>query len=170
VKASGTIGAAVNIWWSSEFSRRRGRYVEQTLRSLGYRARLRVIPEAKGGYWRAIEAPGATWHVAGSGWFADYSAASNFMNLFKCSSPRPFNLGRFCDRGIDAKIRRALRLQEQNPAAANASWSQIDRELTDKAPWVPLHTPYGRAFVSRRVGNYQHHPLWGPLLSQLWVR
>jgi YVTN family beta-propeller protein len=170
VRASGTTGAAVNIWWSTEFNQRRGRYIEQVLRSLGYRARLRVVPETEGGYWEAIEAPGATWHLAGGGWFADYSAASTFMNLFECSSPRPFNLGRFCDRAIDAKIRQTLRLQEQNPTAANASWAEIDRELVDKAPWVPLHTPYSRDFVSKRVGNYQHHPLWGALLGQLWVR
>jgi hypothetical protein len=24
--------------------------------------------------------------------------------------------------------------------------------------------------VSKRVGNYQHHPMWGTLLDQLWVR
>ena len=138
------------------------------LRSLGYRARLRVLSESR--YWGAIEAPGAKWHVAGGGWFADYSAASTFMNLFECKSPRSFNLGRFCDPAIDAKIRQALRLQEQDPAAANASWAQIDRELVDKAPWVPMHTPYSRDFVSKRVRNYQHHPLWGALLGQLWVR
>jgi peptide/nickel transport system substrate-binding protein len=170
VRASGTRGAAVELWWSAEFNQRRGRYIERVLRSLGYRARLRVLPEGRGGYWDAIRAPGATWHVAGGGWFADYSAASNFMNLLECSSPRSFNMGRFCDPAIDAKIRRALRLQERNPAAANVTWAGIDRELTDKAPWVPLHTPYSRDFVSKRVGNYQHHPLWGALFSQLWVQ
>jgi hypothetical protein len=24
--------------------------------------------------------------------------------------------------------------------------------------------------VSKRVGNFQHHPMWGTLLEQLWVR
>ena len=44
------------------------------------------------------------------------------------------------------------------------------RELTDQAPWVSLYTQYSADFVSRRVGNYQHHPLWGTLFGQLWVR
>ena len=79
-------------------------------------------------------------------------------------------MGRFCDRAIDAKIRRALRLQERDPAAANESWAELDRALTDRAPWVSLYTPYKGDFVSKRVGNYQHHPLWGALLGQLWVR
>jgi hypothetical protein len=25
-------------------------------------------------------------------------------------------------------------------------------------------------FVSKRVGNYQRHPLFGMLISQIWVR
>ena len=90
--------------------------------------------------------------------------------MLSCSSPKPFNLGRFCDRAIDSKIRRTLRLQERDPAAANAAWAGIDRDLTDKAPWVSLRTPYSGDFVSRRVGNYQHHPIWGALFAQVWVR
>jgi peptide/nickel transport system substrate-binding protein len=80
------------------------------------------------------------------------------------------NVGHFCDRAIDAKIRRALKLQERDPAAANESWAALDRELTDQAPWVFLYTESRTNFVSKRVGNYQHHPLWGTLFAQLWVR
>jgi hypothetical protein len=28
----------------------------------------------------------------------------------------------------------------------------------------------GAVFVSERLGNYQHHPLLGVLLDQVWVR
>jgi hypothetical protein len=31
-------------------------------------------------------------------------------------------------------------------------------------------TPNATDFVSKRVGNYQFHPLWGLLIDQLWVR
>jgi YVTN family beta-propeller protein len=165
VRASGTAGADVVIWWNDEFGVRSGRYIQQALRSLGYRARLRIF---SGRYWSAIEEPKASWHVAGSAWFADYSAPSNFINLLACSTS--FNFGRFCDRAIDANIRRALRLQEWDPVAANESWAELDRTLTDRAPWVSLYTPYKADFVSERVGNYQHHSLWGALLAQLWVR
>jgi len=24
--------------------------------------------------------------------------------------------------------------------------------------------------VSKRVGNYRYHPLWGVLIDQLWIR
>jgi peptide/nickel transport system substrate-binding protein len=71
---------------------------------------------------------------------------------------------------MDRRIRRALRLQERDSAAANESWAALDRDLTDQAPWVSLYTPSSSDFVSTRVGNYQHHPLWGALYAQLWVR
>ena len=31
-------------------------------------------------------------------------------------------------------------------------------------------TPRNVDLVSKRVGNYQHHPLFGVLLDQLWVK
>jgi YVTN family beta-propeller protein len=168
VRASGRAGAEVELWWHRDFGERAGRYLEQVLDSLGYRTRLRLFSGDLGKYFRAVEASGASWHLAGSGWFADSPAASNFINLFSCSAP--YNIGRFCDSAIDVEIRRALRLQERNPAAANESWAALDRELTERAPWIFLYTPYSEDFVSKRVGNYQHHPLWGTLFAQLWVR
>jgi len=119
----------------------------------------------------ARQAMRSSWHrcgclarrlEAGSGWFADYPAASSFINLLSCSSAPALNLGGFCDRAVDAKMRRALRLQERDPAAANESWAEIDRALTDRALWVFLYTLHNGDFVSKRVGNYQHHPLWVP--------
>ncbi len=168
VAASRTAGTEVALWWHRSFGEQTGRYLEQQLESLGYRARLRLFSGDIGKYFAAIETPGASWNLAGSAWIADYPAASIFINLLACSSP--FNWGHSCDRAIDARIRRALRLQTENPVKANEAWAELDRDLTDRAAWVPLYTPYSTAFVSKRVGNYQHHPLWGPLFGQLWLR
>jgi hypothetical protein len=35
---------------------------------------------------------------------------------------------------------------------------------------VSLVNTRGLALVSKRVGNYQYHPQFGPLLDQLWVQ
>ena len=42
-------------------------------------------------------------------------------------------------------------------------WAAIDRLLTDQAVWVPLVTPTNANLVSKHVGNFRYHPLWGPL-------
>jgi hypothetical protein len=39
----------------------------------------------------------------------------------------------FCDRRIDAQVRRADALQRRDPAAAGELWSRIDHELVDEA-------------------------------------
>jgi hypothetical protein len=49
-------------------------------------------------------------------------------------------------------------------------WGEIDKMVTDDAVAVPWANLRRSALVSRRVGNYQSHPLWGTLLDQLWVK
>ena len=34
---------------------------------------------------------------------------------------------------------------------------------------MPFVTPTAIDFVSKRVGNFQRHPFYGTLISQLWV-
>jgi ABC-type transport system substrate-binding protein len=75
-----------------------------------------------------------------------------------------------CDRQVDAQIAHATSLQTVNVAAANRAWRQIDAQVTQAAPWIPLVNPLGIDLVSARVGNYQRTPALGVLLDQLWVR
>ena len=75
-----------------------------------------------------------------------------------------------CDPAVDRKLRETLELQTRNPQAANEAWTRLDRELIDQAIVVPVITPKAIDFVSKRVGNYQRHPVFGMLISQAWVR
>ena len=63
-----------------------------------------------------------------------------------------------------------MQLEQTDRAGANRLWAKLDREITDKALVVPLINGTGADLVSKRVGNYQYNPQYGPLLSQLWVR
>ena len=76
----------------------------------------------------------------------------------------------FCDPAIDARIDAAQALQGRDPAAADAAWAALDRELTDRAAWIPYANPRDVRLVSERVGNVVHHPVWGLALDQTWVR
>lgn len=42
--------------------------------------------------------------------------------------------------------------------------------MVDAAPAVMALNPTDVTFVSKRVGNFQHHPQWVILLDQLWVK
>ena len=53
---------------------------------------------------------------------------------------------------------------------AVALWRRVETKLAAQAATVPLVSWYITALAAERVGNYQAHPLRGPLLEQLWVR
>jgi peptide/nickel transport system substrate-binding protein len=103
-------------------------------------------------------------------------ASTFFRYLFTCSAFRPgdpnnANVAAFCEPELDRKIDRALSLQTSNPSAAQELWAQVDREITDQPPWIPLYNPTATDIVSKRVGNYQYSPNgFGMLIDQLWVR
>jgi hypothetical protein len=48
--------------------------------------------------------------------------------------------------------------------------SSDSREAACMTFAIPLVNPKDVVFVSKRVGNYQRHPVLGTLISQLWVR
>jgi ABC-type transport system substrate-binding protein len=49
-------------------------------------------------------------------------------------------------------------------------WRRVDAALAADAPTVPLLNWSTTSVTAERVGNYQAHPLRGPLLEQLWVK
>jgi YVTN family beta-propeller protein len=177
VAASGTKGQPVTIWfYDVPIGRRNGAYLVSVLRSLGYKAKLRIVPHV-GSTWRPNRQAG----VGGSG--GDYPSPNNFFSpQFTCRSYDParpnenLNVAGFCSRRIDAEIARARALQTSDPPAASRLWSAIDRRITDQALWVVIRTQLAPDFVSRRTGNYTFCYVSaitgsaGACLDQLWVR
>jgi peptide/nickel transport system substrate-binding protein len=134
---------------------------------------VKVFPDIYAYFGATVGArPSGLPQVGVNGWFADYPAASNFFSLVSCSSAGDpsVNLSGICSRGLDAKVERANVLQAQDQDAAAKLWAEVDRDVTNLAGLVPTYTPRNVELVSKRVGNYQHHPLFGVLLDQLWVR
>jgi YVTN family beta-propeller protein len=172
VAASGTAGMKVTVWtWPNRAPA--AREVVSALTRLGYRARLKVLDPDD--YWQKLSDERTRVQAGMHGWISGSGApASSFLPTLTCGSIRPglrnANPSFFCNRRIDARIRRALRIQATDPDAVTGLWVRIERELVDQAPWVPLYTPRWPNFVSKRVGNYQYGPGGDTLLDQLWVR
>jgi peptide/nickel transport system substrate-binding protein len=127
-------------------------------------------------YWSLLGDSRAGVQAGFFSWYQDYPAPSDFIDpLLTCGSfarDNPVNLNdaEFCDPRIDAQARRALSLEQADPAEAAARWAAVDRALTCQAPLVPLYNPRDLTVLSARVGNYQFHPYWNVLIDQLWVR
>ncbi|MFZ0088705.1 MAG: ABC transporter substrate-binding protein, partial [Solirubrobacteraceae bacterium] len=171
VAASGTRGMTVAVLDTPEpIFRGEGQLVVTALRRLGYRATLQIVTDAQ--FLHTAANPRNRIQVISGGWAADYPAASDFIALkLSCHSiATGNNPGRFCDPAIDRQIVKAESRQLDRPQQAVRLWAALDRELVDRAVWIPLVTPKLTDLVSRRVGNYQYHPLWGPLIDQFWVR
>jgi peptide/nickel transport system substrate-binding protein len=174
VAASHTSGMRVVVW-AHQFDGPLGPYAVGVLRKLGYRASLRVA--AASAFLRNVDDSRRRVQANVGSWIADYPSASDFFNLFfQCSAfrladPADTRSGSFfCHPTIDRQMSQADQLQVSDPQAAAKIWAQVDREITDLAPFVPLVSLRSVDFTSTRVGDYQYNPIWGILLDQLWVR
>jgi len=178
VRESGTAGIPVEVFAPAGETEwvLAGREAVAALDRLGYRASLRNLDTDVDTYFATISDSRNDIQAAMGGWVQDYPAAGEFIasqlscEVFVPGDSGNSNFARFCDHAIDAMVERGRRLQATDPAVANELFAQVDRELVDRAPWVFLVNPVGINFVSARVGNAQHHPVWRLLLDQLWVR
>jgi len=172
VAASGTRGMRVTFWsWAPQASL--GAYAVRLLRSLGYRASLKVLSRTR--YYSVADDPRTRAQIGFLGWTSDYPAPSGFFDeLLTCASlvpgPGNSNASEFCDPRVDHEIEQARAAQGTSPGAARRLWQRAERDTVDEAPWVPLVSPKIVDVVSKRVGNYQYNPMWQMLIDQLWVR
>ena len=131
VAASRTRGMDVIVWSTPTptIAREQGRYVTKLLRRLGYRASLRLLPDAEFLRYTDDSRNGA--QVVSGGWGADYPSPSSFIGKLTCgafipNSESTFNTGQFCDREFDRKVARAEQLQLTSRARAPSmgpSWT-----------------------------------------------
>jgi peptide/nickel transport system substrate-binding protein len=154
-----------------------GSYLVQLLKDLGYQAHLHAVSGDR--FWAGTSDSRNGVQVGGIvGWAADFPAASDFfLPTLTCRSFSidPSNSGNnqagFCDPQVDKLASKAQAAQLTDPAYARRLWAQLDRIVTNQAPWVPVdNSTLSTGFVSARVGNYQDSPFYGPLVDQLWVR
>ena len=153
--------------WGNETKRSILGYFVSLLRQLGYRSSMRVYADRD--YTTYVKAASAKRAQIGiQGFLADFGAPSTFALLFRCDElpPGP-NLSRLCDRPIESDIDAA---SSEGAAGGDTAWPHVFRRIEDAAPIVPLVNRRAVALVSERVRNYQYHPMWGPLLDQMWVR
>jgi peptide/nickel transport system substrate-binding protein len=165
IERSGTKGMKVTVW-TYEDKRTLGAYFVSLLQRLGYHSTLRVAPDYDS-HWRATLGQRRNHAQIGiSAWLSDIGVPSNFASPFTCEGvgmPSPH----YCDPGIDAQFAAARRATGTD---SNALWQKVYERIEAAAPAVPLVNRREVTLVSKRVGNFQHHPMWGTLLEQLWVR
>ncbi|HET8785748.1 MAG TPA: ABC transporter substrate-binding protein, partial [Candidatus Limnocylindrales bacterium] len=143
VAASGTRGMKVTFWaWAPQASL--GAYAVKLLRSLGYRASLKVLSRTR--YFAVADDPRTKAQIGFLAWTSDYPAPSGFFDeQLTCASfvrgPGNSNAAGFCDPRVDREIEQAKAAQGTNPSVARRLWQRAERDTVDEAPWVPLVSP-----------------------------
>ena len=163
VAASGTRGMEVEFWGTRPWPQI-GRYFRSLLAELGYRGELRTFDDLHLIFENAAGEPRPRPQLGLWGWGAG-SPFNFFHYMASCSSP--YNLARFCDPELDAQTKRAASARGRE---AGELWQRAETSLAAQAPIVPLVNDNHISLTAERVGNYQYHPLWGPLIEQLWVK
>jgi DNA-binding SARP family transcriptional activator/ABC-type transport system substrate-binding protein len=169
ISASGTRGMSVRVWTDAD-KVRFGRYFVDLLDRLGYRTSLRVLPIGFD-YFHAVGDSRTRAQIGMFGWLADYPTPANFFDpTFSCrgrmpASPDNLNLSQLCDHSLDRAVKRA-----QRAGGVATAWRPAERRLEELAPAVPLDTQRRILLTSKRTGNVQQNPMWGPLLELAWVR
>lgn len=87
----------------------------------------------------------------------------------RSAGPRALKTG-LCSKSLDEQIDAADLLPASDPAASYRAWTAIEHRLVQDAVQAPLTNPVSINAVSARAENVQVNPMWGVLLSRLWVR
>jgi peptide/nickel transport system substrate-binding protein len=175
VDESGTKGAAVKVNTdTTEVDKAYGLYFIGLLNKLGYKASPQFLSNDI--QYPYIQNSKNKVQFAYSSWFQDYPAASDFLDiLLGCGSFHPNsnsspNIAEFCNKPIQAKMDQAGAMGLTDPTGANNLWAQVDKEVTDQAPWVSMFNPKLLDFTSSRVKGFQFSPQWYFLLAQASVK
>jgi ABC-type transport system substrate-binding protein/DNA-binding SARP family transcriptional activator len=135
------------------------RYTVRVLRELGYRAQAHIVPHGSPVDWSTVQI----------GCVAAFDPEpADFFTIFGCGGVS--NNKWFCDPRLDAQVLRARALERTDPRAANALLTKLDREVTDRAIFLPLVNPHFYDFVSARVKNYVADPQFGLVVDQASLR
>ena len=167
IAASGTRGMKVEFWGVHGLPLEPvGRYFRSVLGKLGYRASLHTIGDLHP-IGVAASGPPATRPQLGLwGWGAISAAPYTFAApVVSCAGV--VNHSHICDRKLDALMTRA---ENARGVHSVELWRQVEAHMARQAPIVPLFNPGTVSLAARRVGNWQHNPIWGPLPDQMWVK
>jgi peptide/nickel transport system substrate-binding protein len=175
VKDSGTAGQKVTIIVEdTAISRAIGVYLQSVLTDIGWDASVKAIsPNIQFTY---IQNTNNNVQISVSQWYQDYPAASDFLYiLLSCDSFHPgsdssVNIAGYCNKDVDAKMKKALELAITDEAGANKLWAEVDKAVTDEGPMAVMFNPKHVDFVSKRLGNFVFNSQFYWTVSQSWVK
>ena len=169
---SGGAGNTVTIIHSTTALRTaQAQVLKFNLEEMGLKAETKPLPFAVA--LRTVGTRGADFDAYVGGWVADYPDPFDFINVLldgnNIQESNNNNYAYFNDARFNKQMNDFAKLSGPN---RYASYGKLDVDLMrNSAPWAPFATPNSREFVSARITNYIHHPVYaGAVINALAIK
>ena len=169
---SGGAGNTVTIIHSTTALRTaQAQVLKFNLEQMGLKAETKPLPFAVA--LRTVGTRGADFDAYVGGWVADYPDPFDFINVLldgnNIQESNNNNYAYFNDARFNKQMNDFAKLSGPN---RYASYGKLDVDLMrNAAPWAPFATPNSREFVSARITNYIHHPVYaGAVINALAIK
>jgi peptide/nickel transport system substrate-binding protein len=140
IRQAGASRARVTVWSSDRTtSQPQAAYLVQVLRSIGLRARIKVVPQAV--YWTTIGSQRTRAQIGMANWFQDYPHPLDWFDLLLNGERiTPTNNQNYSNANVPALNRRIEELKRKPTLtdAVNAEWADVDRLVLEQALWAPF--------------------------------
>ena len=169
---SGGTGNTVTIIHSTTALRTaQAQVLKFNLEQMGLKAETRPLPFAVA--LRTVGTRGADFDAYVGGWVADYPDPFDFINVLldggNIQESNNSNYSYFNDPRFNKQMNDFAKLSGPN---RYASYGKLDLDIMrNAAPWAPFANPNSREFVSARITNYIHHPVYaGAIVNALAIK
>ncbi len=160
-------GFASTLWVrADETTLRLAQALQQDFAAIGVRVRIKAV--AWGPFLEAVKTS-ADVPMFLLGWEADFPDPSNFLEvLFHSKHIGTNNNTNYHNPAVDALLDRAAGTTDAGERMRLLR--EVERVVIADAPWVPLFHPESYEIVSKRVRDYELHPLRPARFTEVWLR
>ena len=169
---SGGAGNTVTIVHSTTALRTaQAQVVKFNLEQMGLKVETKPLPFAVA--LRTVGTRGADFDAYVGSWVADYPDPFDFINVLldggNIQDSNNSNYAYFNDAKFNKQMNDFAKLSGPN---RYSSYGRLDVEIMKSAaPWAPFANPNSREFVSARITNYIHHPVYaGAIVNALAIK
>jgi peptide/nickel transport system substrate-binding protein len=168
VREAGAEGAPVTVWGNAEEPTKAVvEYYADALNRIGLRARTRIVPAET--YFQLVAQPSTRAQTGWSNW-SQYPHPASYIDALL--NPAAVGQTNFSNNASDQQLGRRIDLltSQQLNSRTERQWAELDREIQQKAYWVPFGTRAQSTFFSERMDFENCRGDEWPLAGHDWAR
>ena len=146
--------------------------IKYNLEQMGLKVQTKPLPFAVA--LSTISTSGADFDAYVGGWVADYPDPFDFINVLldggNIQASNNSNYAYFNNANFNKQMNDSRQAFRRRPLRRRTA-SSTSRSCATAAPWAPFANPNSREFISARMTNYIHHPVYaGAVVNALAIK